>query len=253
MMSSSSVGYSTNGAGPINPESEIPLFYQLFVALRDAILSGVYQPGDKLPSESELCAGYGISRTTVRYAIDRLVSDGYVHRRHGKGTFVVRPSPKMRLLLDPSWARAMRTRGIVPEVRTLMTQRVQPKPLVRDLLSTSSESVFHIRNLVLGNGEPWIVSEQYIDTALGLTESDLTDTILADVLSEKMGIRISESVCLFLEPVLLGEAEAELLEAPVASAGLHVARRVKDSLGRVVLYSESMFRGDRCKLLFSTV
>ncbi|MGD9891351.1 MAG: GntR family transcriptional regulator [Dehalococcoidia bacterium] len=231
----------------------MPLFYQLFVFLRDAILGGVYQTGDRLPSESELCAGFGISRTTVRYAVDRLVSDGYVYRKHGKGTFVARPSPKMRLLLDPSWARAMRTRGITPEVRTLMTQRVQPPPAVRDQLKTSSETVFHIRNLVLGNGEPWIVSEQYIDTGLGLSEVDLTDTILADVLSEKMGIRISESVCLFLEPVLLGEADAALLDVSAASAGLHVARRVKDSLGRVVLYSESLFRGDRCKLLFSTV
>jgi GntR family transcriptional regulator len=189
----------------------------------------------------------------VRYAIDRLVSDGYVHRQHGKGTFVARPSPRMRLLVDPSWARAMRTRGIVPEVRTLMTQRVHPQPAVRDLLKSSSETVFHIRNLVLGNGEPWVVSEQYIDTALGLSETDLTDTILAEMLSEKMGIRISESVCLFLEPILLGKVDAELLGVPTKSAGLHVARRVKDSLGRVVLYSESRFRGDRCKLLFSTV
>jgi GntR family transcriptional regulator len=147
----------------------------------------------------------------------------------------------------------MRARGINPEVRTLLTEQVPPTPQVRDQLATASEMVIHIRNLVFGNGEPWVVSEQYVDTALGLSEADLTNTILADVLSEQMGIRISESVCLFLEPALLGESDAALLGVPPASAGLHIARRVKDSLGRVVLYSESVFRGDRCKLLFSTV
>jgi GntR family transcriptional regulator len=253
MTSSHRVAVPLNGSEPINPESAMPLFFQLFVSLRDAILNGSYQTGDKIPSEAELCAVFGVSRTTVRCAMDRLVSEGYVRRLHGKGTFVTKPVTEMRLLLDPSWARAMRGRGINPEVRTILLERVPVTPSLREKLATTSKVAFHIRNLVLGNGEPWVISEQYVDAAIGLTEDDLTNSILADRLSEQLGIRISESICLFLEPDLIGDDDASLLGVPPASAGLRIARQVTDSLGRAVLYSESLFRGDRCRLLFSSV
>ena len=88
--------------GPLNAASEVPLFFQLYVLLRDAILSGCYRPGDRMSSEADLCVTYGISRTTVRYALDRLTAEGYITRLHGKGTFVSVPTPKWGLSMDPS-------------------------------------------------------------------------------------------------------------------------------------------------------
>lgn len=237
----------------LDPDSQIPLFYQLFLILRDRILSGSLKPGDQMPSEAELCASYGISRTTVRQAIDRLVAMEHVRRRHGKGTFVQSPQPKWGLLMDPSWSRAMRSRGVEPAIQPLALERIAASALTQRYLDLRSTTVIHLRRLVFGNGEPWALSDHFIDAAMGLDDDDLATGIVADLLAEKLGILLGESVCLYLEPVLIEADDARLLEVSPQSAGLMIARQVKDTHGRAVLYSEALFRGDRCRLLFSSV
>jgi GntR family transcriptional regulator len=237
----------------LDPDSQIPLFYQLFLVLRDRILSGCLEPGDQMPSEAELCATYGISRTTVRQAIDRLVAMEHVRRRHGKGTFVESPQPKWGLVMDPSWSRAMRTRGVEPEILPLCLERQPASELTRRYLDLTSDTVVHLRRLVNGSGEPWALSEHFVDSALGLKDEELATGIVADLLAERFGVRIGDSICLYLEPVLIEAEDAELLEVTPGSAGLLVARQVRDTHGRAVLYSRSLFRGDRCRLLFSSV
>lgn len=70
----------------------VPLYHQLKAQLLDQIGSGRWQPEHLLPSELELARQFGVSRTTVRLAIGDLVSSGYVTRKQGRGTFVVRRS-----------------------------------------------------------------------------------------------------------------------------------------------------------------
>lgn len=69
----------------------IPYYYQLEKLILADIASGRYQPGAAILSERQLCETYGVSRTTVRQAIGRLVADGVLYHRKGKGTFVVPP------------------------------------------------------------------------------------------------------------------------------------------------------------------
>ncbi len=69
-----------------------PRYLMLAENLRNLIESGAFKPGDRLPSETQLCADHGVSRGTVVRAIEQLVGDGIVHRRQGAGSFVARPS-----------------------------------------------------------------------------------------------------------------------------------------------------------------
>jgi len=69
-------------------ETPIPLYYKLYVDLKESLNSGKYQKGDKLPTEKDLCQKYGISRLTVRRAMDELRREGFIERLKGKGTFV---------------------------------------------------------------------------------------------------------------------------------------------------------------------
>lgn len=69
-----------------------PRYLMLADDLRGRIEDGAFKPGDRLPSEAQLCADHGVSRGTVVRAIEQLVSDGIVHRRQGAGSFVARPS-----------------------------------------------------------------------------------------------------------------------------------------------------------------
>jgi DNA-binding GntR family transcriptional regulator len=70
---------------------DIPLYRQLDVILRDQIAGGQLLPGDRLPSEAELCARYGVSRATVRQALQALDREGWIDRTPGRGTYLRNP------------------------------------------------------------------------------------------------------------------------------------------------------------------
>lgn len=72
----------------LDVNSAVPLYEQLKMALRERIESQIFEPGERMLSEVELCDKYGVSRITVRRAVDELVEEGYLERRQGKGTFV---------------------------------------------------------------------------------------------------------------------------------------------------------------------
>jgi len=81
-------------ATPATQPSGRTLVTHISAALRDAILHGIYQPGDKLPSEAKLTEQYGVSRTVIREAVAALRADGLVDPRRGAGVFVMEvPSP----------------------------------------------------------------------------------------------------------------------------------------------------------------
>jgi ABC-type glycerol-3-phosphate transport system substrate-binding protein/DNA-binding transcriptional regulator YhcF (GntR family) len=75
-------------AARIDPAQPIPIYFQLKTLLLEEILTGVYRPGERLPTEHELCAIYGISRTPVTRALSELAQDGVILRHRRRGTFV---------------------------------------------------------------------------------------------------------------------------------------------------------------------
>ncbi len=70
----------------------VPVVTQVAASIRSNIASGVYRPGEAIPSERDLCARFAASRTTIRAAVGRLVQEGLLQRHPGAGTFVVDPS-----------------------------------------------------------------------------------------------------------------------------------------------------------------
>ncbi len=74
-----------------------PLYAQVHAAIVAAIVDGRWQPGDGLPSETQLAAEYGVSQGTVRKALDALVADNLVVRHQGRGTFVAAHTPQREL------------------------------------------------------------------------------------------------------------------------------------------------------------
>jgi multiple sugar transport system substrate-binding protein len=108
----------------IDPEQPIPIYFQLKTLLLEEILSGRYAPGERLPTEHELCARYGISRTPVNRALSELVEEGVVLRHRRRGTFVnphwAKPradGPELRVVVpEGPWEAQMR-RAIPPDLR----------------------------------------------------------------------------------------------------------------------------------------
>jgi len=69
-------------------KNSIPEYRKLYELLRKQIIEGTYKPGDLLPSENNLCARFGITRPTVRHALDALLNEGIIRKHKGKGSIV---------------------------------------------------------------------------------------------------------------------------------------------------------------------
>jgi GntR family transcriptional regulator len=82
----------------VDRESPIPFYFQLSEILEQEIVSGHWEPGDRLPSEPEISRHHGVSRTTTRQALGRLEQRGLIQRRKGHGTFVAESRPRSWLL-----------------------------------------------------------------------------------------------------------------------------------------------------------
>ena len=77
-----------------------PLYERAQSVMIARIMQGVYKPGDQLPPEDQLAAGFGVSRTTIRSALGNLETLGYIQRIHGAGTFVAQRRFQVEAQLD---------------------------------------------------------------------------------------------------------------------------------------------------------
>ena len=103
-------------------ESEIPLYEQLLSYLRLMIQIGQLKPGDRLIPENELCTILQVSRTTVRQAMDQLVSDGLIVRYKGRGSFVASPKMKRPIHYLYNFTENIRELGATPSSLVLSAQ-----------------------------------------------------------------------------------------------------------------------------------
>jgi GntR family transcriptional regulator len=91
----------------LDGDEHLPLYRRLYRTLARRIANAEWRPGDALPAELDLAKQYGVAPGTIRKAIDELVDDGLIERRHGSGTFIRRPNfdnmmVRFFLFRDPS-------------------------------------------------------------------------------------------------------------------------------------------------------
>lgn len=144
--------------------SVIPLYAQIVECLRKDIAANVYGRNGKIPTETELSEKYGVSRITVRRAVDELVSQGLVEKKQGKGTFVTAPRFYRRLDRGPlSFSEMCEANGLKPGAKILEMGIVIPKSLkVKEQLHLKEgESAVYISRLRTGNEKPLAYEESY--------------------------------------------------------------------------------------------
>jgi len=206
--------------------------------------------GEAIPSERQLTAVLGVSRLTVRAAIDELVRDGYLDRRHGSGTYVTEPKIAQPLTLT-SFSEEMRRRGMVPGSRTLeLAVTPAGARMARRLQVSPEEPLLRVRRLRLADDEPMALEVLHIPQALvpGLSRSDLENRSFYELLQERYEIVIGSGTQT-IEPTVTSEEESEALGVPLHTPAFLFERTTVSESGRIVEFVRSVYRGDRYRLV----
>src|SRR5919108_1184906 len=135
---------------------------------RDLVLDLIEQleVGDAIPSERQLSADLGVSRLTLRAALDDLAREGYLVRRRGAGTFVSEPKITQELTMT-SFTDDMRRRGMRPASRTLELKQISAGARLGRLLHVSpSEQVVVVKRLRLADHETMAIEDLHVRASL---------------------------------------------------------------------------------------
>lgn len=237
----------------LDRKSVVPLYYQLKEQLYDKIKSGELPSGSLLPSETELCDTYGLSRGTVRQAINMLAEKGYVIRERGKGTCVRRPTLNHDLLGDYSFGLGIRKLGLKLKNIPLVVEVVPGKRRIADRLEIPQKAdILHIARIRGAGDEPWIYEETYLESAAfpGLEESDFANELLSEILVERYHASMGR-IAAYVEPTLINEKYAKLLNLEEKQAALVMDRVIFGENNKPLFYSYAVIRGDRCRYYFN--
>lgn len=212
-----------------------------------AMLDGL-DVGDALPSERRLAEDLGVSRPTLRQAIDGLVAEGLLDRRHGSGTYVAEPRIAVSLTMT-SFTEDMIRRGMKPGGRVLSFRTETAGARIgRRLALSPVEEVFTIRRLRLADEAPMAIETLYLPRALmpDLRRSDLEGRSFYDLLRGN-GVVIASGTET-IEPTVTTAEEAAELGVPVHMPAFLFERITRDADGRPLEYVRSLYRGDRYRL-----
>jgi len=231
----------------LDEHSAIPLYYQLEKIIEDQISTGVFKPGEKIPSESALCSQYGISRTTVRQAISELVNIGKLVRAQGKGTFVADLRVIKPLYKLSGFTEDMHTQGLIPHSKVLkLSPMIPPIHITRALKIKEREAVILVQRLRYAGDDLMALADCYypFHRFSELLEEDLANNSLYHLLINKYDTIPSISI-FNIKAMKCPREVADLLQITPSDPILYLYETVHDQNDRVFEYSEEYYRSDR--------
>ncbi|MCK2034921.1 GntR family transcriptional regulator [Microbacterium sp. SSW1-49] len=217
-------------------------------ALREhlqSLIDSAPRANSKLPTEQELMDRFGVSRSTVRRAVDQFASAGRVYRIQGAGTFTT-PAVVQKAGELTSFTEDMRRRGLIPTSQVLAQQEEAAPPSVSAKLQlVAQEPVTRIHRLRLADGEPMALETTYLSTRRypGLAAMDIHGSLYETlVLNYNQRPQQADQT---LGVKSLSDDEAALLGLGKGSSALAVERLLRNEDGDPIELSQSLYRGDR--------
>ncbi|MEW6596236.1 MAG: GntR family transcriptional regulator [Pseudomonadota bacterium] len=205
----------------------IPLYHQLENDLRDRIHGGEFASGAALPTEERLCSDYGVSRITVRRALDALISQGLITRRRGVGSFVRAGDAGVRSVrLVGSLDEFLRSAGALESVFLSLDRVIPPAAAAEALRLDDGEEAVRVELASRLEGQPVAYLEIFFPRWVGaaITRADIEERIpTIRMIERKLNLRIARAEQ-FIDADFAGEKAAPHLLLKPTDPVLRVAR-----------------------------
>ncbi len=228
-----------------------PLYAQVEAVLASEIADGTLSPGTQLPTENDLTERFGVSRPTVRKAVQNLVSRGLVEIQRGKGTYVTRPKMTQELTTLSGFVEDMQALGRHPTARLLDKQLVAAdKTVAHQLALPAGSLVVRIRRVRLADGEPVSFDETYLLREVGekVVTNDLEVEPIFTLLETKYDMPLVEAEYR-LEAVAAQPDVAEALGVEPGSPLFRIERTSYCAGNNPVDYEQLYYRGDMVRFV----
>lgn len=229
---------------------EIKDNHALHQQVKDAIIQlinvGEYKPHSQLPTEAEFCEKYGVSRTTVRTALQQLSMEGYVYRKRGSGTFV--SANKVKQILTTTvkhFSEQITMQGKKPSIKVLDLEVIPADEYLSDLLKIDEgQPVNMLERVRFVNDEPTQYEISYLPwyKTPGLNKQ-ACEKSLYELLEKQFHLKISKTVET-LELFITDSITAEKLQINIGDPCFKLDTIAYLSDGTIIEYSNTIYRGD---------
>lgn len=223
-----------------------PIYQAIADDLRNRIVSGQLAIGDQIPSESELCQTYEVSRMTVRQAVGSLQASGYLMTRRGKGTYVVSAKAERSASRLLGFGEDTVSRGLQPGTKVLNSNWTTLDREAQQLLGRPQpESAYSVERLRTVNGEPVginqvILLEKWARRLEGADFAGSLYRIISTGLEDEVMYADQR-----IEAVAAGEEAARLLHLDAGAPLLRITRTTHTAQHGVIGLTRTHYRGDR--------
>lgn len=235
----------------LDRDLDTPLWMQLKHSLTSAIRESALPENHRLPSETELCQHFSVSRTVVREALAQMVNEGLIYRHQGKGAFVQGRRDEQNFVgstVGFSGELEEKRRAVT---RTILRQEVTfPTPRMQRFLQIGpNEPVVIVDRVMSVEGRPraivrWAMLERVVP---GLDRLALQNRSLYETLSRQYGINLVRAER-WIEAVALSKVDSELLGVAEGKAALCVESVGSNTSQEVIEYYTALFLTDRSRL-----
>jgi GntR family transcriptional regulator len=221
-----------------------PRYREIEQSLRARIAD--LHPGQRLPSDADLCAEFGVSRMTARHAMAQLAEEGLVRRDPGRGTFVAEPPTHRRANFLMTFSHEMRRQGRVPSSRIVARDVRIPTGAERaDLRASRGDQVIELRRVRLADEVPVALEDAVLVARCipAVLEADLEQGSLHEALIGAGIVPARGTSSIRAEAA--GAGDAVLLGVALGEPMLVERRLILDPRGRPIERTESRYAADR--------